>query len=99
MKSFREKVYFFAQKIPKGKVLTYGQLAKMAGNPKAARAIGMCMKSNTDTSLVPCHRIVASNGKLTGYAFGGVSAKKRLLLSEGVSFIGDRVDLKKSLFR
>jgi len=96
---FREKVYKLAQKIPRGKVATYGQLAKMAGSPRAARAVGMSMKCNTDTTKVPCHRVVASNGSLTGYAFGGISAKKRILLKEGVSFINNRVDLKKSSWK
>lgn len=69
----------------------------MAGSPKAARAVGMCMKHNPDMSVVPCHRVVASDGKLTGYNFGdGVSTKKEKLLKEGVLFINDRVDLPKS---
>ena len=96
MNTFREKVYIVAHTIPKGRVATYGQLAKMAGSPGAARAVGMCMKCNTDTKKVPCHRVVDSDGRLTGYAFGGESAKKKLLLKEGVVFIKDRVDLKKS---
>ena len=66
--TFTEKVYKIAAKIPKGKVATYGQLAKMAGKPRAARAVGMCMKHNPDMKVVPCHRVVASDGKLTGYS-------------------------------
>lgn len=93
MKSFKERVYDIAQKIPHGKVATYGQIAVLVGSPQASRAVGMCMSQNTNTDMVPCHRVVASNGKLTGYAFGGVSHKKEILLSEGVSFSGDRVNL------
>ncbi len=97
MTDFQEKVHKLAQKIPKGKVATYGQLAQMAGSPGAARAVGMCMKTNPDRDITPCHRVVASDGKLTGYAFGkGVSTKKEILLKEGVGFVGDRVDLKTS---
>ncbi len=100
MKTFTEKVYILAQKIPKGSVATYGQLAKMAGSPGAARAVGMCMKHNPDMNVVPCHRVVASNGALTGYAFGkGISTKKEKLLKEGVHFIGDKVDLVHSQLR
>jgi methylated-DNA-protein-cysteine methyltransferase-like protein len=96
MNTFREKIYTIAAKIPKGKVATYGQLAKIAGNPRAARAVGLSMRCNTDTKKVPCHRVVAADGKLTGYAFGGIKVKKKILEKEGVSFIYDKVDLKKS---
>ncbi len=95
--TFKEKIYKITAKIPKGKVATYGQLAKMAGNSKAARAVGACMRINKDTEAVPCHRVVASNGDLTGYAFGkGVATKKEKLLKEGVMFKGNRVDLSTS---
>lgn len=98
--TFQQRIYAIAAKIPKGKVATYGQLAKLAGSPGAARAVGMAMKCNPDMKTIPCHRVVASDGKLTGYAFGnGVSTKKEKLLAEGVKFIGERVDLKKSLWK
>lgn len=94
MQSFRDRVYNAASQIPAGKVATYGQLARMAGSPGAARAVGMCMMHNPDMSVVPCHRVVASDGKLTGYAYGdGIVTKKEKLLAEGVSFTGDRVNL------
>lgn len=100
MQSFRERVYGLASQIPRGKVATYRQLAQMAGSPQAARAVGMCMKHNPDMQTVPCHRVVASDGKLTGYNFGdGVVTKKEKLLAEGVSFIGDRVDLSRSQWK
>ena len=92
--SFRETIYQLTKQIPKGKVATYGQLAAMAGNPGAARAVGMCMSTNPNAPIVPCHRVVAANGKLTGYSAGeGVKTKKQMLLREGVKFIGDRADL------
>lgn len=97
--SFRDRVYEIAKTIPAGKVMTYGQLAQLVGNPRAARAVGMCMRTNTDPKIVPCHRVVASNGKLTGYAFGaGVMTKKELLEKEGVIFVNDKVDLVSSLW-
>ncbi len=98
-KTFKEKVYELAKQIPTGKVATYGQLAKMAGAPGAARAVGMCMSTNETPETIPCHRVVASNGKLTGYAFGGVNKKKIILEKEGVTFIGDKVDLTNCLWQ
>lgn len=94
---FRQKVYELCRQIPKGKVVTYGQLARLAGSPGAARAVGMCMKQNPDAPKTPCHRVVASDGKLTGYSAGeGLSTKKKMLLAEGVMFKGERVDLIQS---
>lgn len=99
-KSFRDKVYEITKRIPKGKVGTYGQIAAMAGSPGAARAVGMCMKYNPDVPRTPCHRVVASDGKLTGYsAEGGLKTKREMLLEEGVSFVGHKVDLALSQWR
>lgn len=92
--NFKEKVYKICRSIPKGKVATYGQLAKLAGSPKAARAVGVFMKNNPNAPTVPCHRVVASDGKLTGYSGGGgIAQKKKMLLDEGVCFKNNRVDL------
>ena len=96
-KRFREKVYDIAKKIPRGKVATYGQLAKLAGSPGAARAVGMCMKTNEHPEIIPCYRVVASDGSLTGYSAGeGIITKKEKLLKDGVCFHGDKVDLNTS---
>jgi len=98
--TFRYKVYAVIRKIPKGKVATYGQVAGLAGSPGAARAVGMCMKVNPDAPHTPCHRIVASDGSMKGYsAAGGIAKKKSMLLSEGVFFKRDRVDLSRSLWK
>lgn len=97
MKSFKEKVYEITRKIPKGKVATYKQVAELAGNPKASRAVGIFMRINPDAPRTPCHRVVAISGKLTGYsAEGGIPAKKKMLLEERVKFKGDVVDLLSS---
>lgn len=94
--TFRDKVYQITKKIPKGKVATYGQIARSAGNPKAARAVGMFMKKNPYAPSVPCHRVVGYNGGLTGYSGGkGISTKKSMLISEGVLFIKNKVDLSR----
>ncbi|KND50494.1 MAG: methylated-DNA--[protein]-cysteine S-methyltransferase [Parcubacteria bacterium C7867-007] len=95
--NFQSTVYSVVASIPRGSVATYGQIAELAGRPGAARAVGTCMRNNKDTHTVPCHRVVASNGTLAGYAYGdGLSTKKKLLQKEGVSFKtnGTTVDLK-----
>ncbi len=98
--TFRERVYEITRQIPKGKVATYGQIALLAGIPGAARAVGMCMSTNPQIPQTPCHRVVASDGKLTGYsAKEGLKTKKEMLLDEGVRFAGDRVDLSTSLWQ
>lgn len=95
--SFCDLVYTIVEKIPEGKVATYGQVAKLVGNPKAARAVGMCMKTNPYAPRVPCHRVIGSNGRLVGFSAGnGVSTKHSMLQKEGVSFIGNAIDLGKS---
>lgn len=94
---FTSRVYAIAAKIPKGKVLTYGRLAALAGRPGAARAVGNAMRTNKDTNAVPCHRVVGATGALTGYAYGnGIATKKQLLQKEGVAFSGERIDLARS---
>ncbi len=99
MKTFKETVYEITRQIPAGKVVTYGQLAKMAGHPGAARAVGMCMRTNPDIPKTPCHRVVGSGGELVGYAGGkGIVSKKEMLIKEGVVFKRDKVDLKLSLW-
>jgi len=95
--SFCDRVYEITANIPKGKVATYGQIARLAGNPKAARAVGMCMKHNPYAPRVPCHRVVGSNGKLVGFSAGdGISTKRKMLEKEGVRFLIEKVDLFKS---
>ena len=94
--TFCDRVYKIVAKIPKGKVATYGQVARLAGNPKAARAVGILMKTNLFAPRVPCHRVVGADGRLVGYSGGkGVETKKSMLRKEGVRFIGDKVDLMK----
>ena len=99
-KSFTDKVYDVVARIPKGKVATYGQVARLSGNAKAFRAVGMAMRNNTDTKAIPCHRVVGVSGALTGYAYGnGIATKREKLEKEGVSFREQKVNLKQSLWR
>ncbi len=81
-KTFKEKVLDVVRKIPKGKIMTYKEVAKKAGNANAARAVGNFMKANYDKS-VPCHRVIGSDGKIGDYNRGGQSAKIALLKKEG----------------
>ncbi len=78
--------------------MTYKQVA-IAANVKNARVVGFAMRSNKDTTNVPCHRVVSSDGELRGYAYGGITRKKEILKDEGVQFLTDTtVDLEKSLY-
>lgn len=81
--SFKEKVYQVVAKIPRGQVLSYGEVAKRAGSPRAARAVGNIMHNNPDPKQVPCHRVIATNNKIGGYAWG-IKAKMKKLRTEGV---------------
>ena len=92
MKTFTEKVLEVVRNIPKGKTMTYGQVAARAGAPGAARAVGTLMKNNYDPT-VPCHRVIRSDGRVGQYNRGGPEAKKKLLIQEG-SIIGGGVSVE-----
>ena len=78
-----QKVYKVVSSIPKGKVMTYGEVAKKAGT--SPRAVGRILHINPTPIEVPCHRVVFSNGSLSeGFAFGGIKKQKELLVKEGV---------------
>lgn len=80
---FHREVLTLCHAIPVGETLTYGQLAKLAGSPHAARAVGGAMARNRWPLIVPCHRVVGSSGKLTGYSGeGGLRTKHWLLEHE-----------------
>ena len=93
-----KKVYEITKKIPKGKVMTYGQIAEIVGT-KDARKVGWALHSNIDPNI-PCHRVVNKEGKVAiSYAFGGWEEQKRRLAKEGVVFKDRlRVDLNKCLW-
>ena len=75
---FQLKTWKQLQTIPYGETRSYGQLAEMTGDPKASRAVGMANNKNPISIIVPCHRVIGHNGKLTGYA-GGLELKQQLL--------------------
>lgn len=82
MISFSEKVYLVVKKIPRGKVLTYKEVARRAGRAKAYRAVGNILNKNYNP-VIPCHRVIRSDGKIGGFN-RGPSVKKHLLEREGV---------------
>lgn len=79
--SFQQRVWNALCQIPYGQTRTYGEIAKMAGNPKASRAVGMANHRNPILILIPCHRVIGADGSLTGYA-AGLEIKKYLLQLE-----------------
>jgi methylated-DNA-protein-cysteine methyltransferase-like protein len=84
--SFSEKVYQTVKKIPRGKVMTYGQVAASAGHPGAARAVGNVLHFNPYPN-VPCHRVVNARGRIAeNFGFGSWLEQKKRLLKEGVRF-------------
>ena len=78
---FQHLVWDALCKIPYGETISYGQLARRIGNPKASRAVGLANGSNPIPIVIPCHRVIGSNGKLTGYG-GGLEIKEKLLALE-----------------
>ena len=80
---FRKQVWRATGQIPYGQTLSYKELAQKIGNPKAIRAVGAANGKNPIYIIIPCHRVIGSNGKLIGYA-GGLDIKEKLLKIEGV---------------
>lgn len=80
--AFQKSVWRALRRIPKGKTISYAELARRIGNPKAVRAAGLANGQNPISIVVPCHRVIGSNGTLTGYG-GGLPRKKWLLEHEG----------------
>jgi len=97
MTELQDKVLKIVRQIPVGKVATYAQIARALGRPRAARAVGNALHNNPYPIIVPCHRVVRSDGGLGGYA-AGTEKKKQLLLKEGVRTKKDKIDLKRFNF-
>jgi len=89
-----DRIYKVVQKIPEGKVMTYGQVARLA-NVATPRVVGFALHVNPSESDTPCHRVVFADGSLTpGYAFGGQDVQRQKLKKEGVLFLeNNKVDL------
>ena len=92
----KEQVYRILQSIPKGMVVTYGQIAKTLGNKHYARVVGNILHSNHDGEKYPCYKVVNSKGHLAHmYAFGGIEKQKEKLEADGIEVVDYKVDLKK----
>jgi len=103
MISFSQKVYQLTKKVPKGRVTTYKEVAKALGI-RAYQAVGQALSRNPYAPIVPCHRVVATDGGIGGFSGKRkgkqIQRKKALLKKEGIEFVGDKVrNFKKVLFR
>ena len=95
-KNFFENVYDLVRKVPKGKVVAYGEIARAIGNKRMSRQVGWALHVNPKPGEIPCHRVVNRFGELsTAFAFGGINRQEELLRSEGVEVVGGKVDLSK----
>lgn len=92
-----EKIYTVVKRIPEGKVATYGQVAALSGNRRWSRVVGYALHKNPDPSVIPCHRVVNREGRVSeSFVFGGGRIQRQRLEKEGVVFEKDgRIDLKK----
>ncbi|MFX1328913.1 MAG: MGMT family protein [Promethearchaeota archaeon] len=97
---FTEKIIYVIKNIPKGKVLTYGFIAKLAGNPSAARQVSWILHSSTKKYNLPWHRVINSKGLIALKSVEDREYQKNLLQKEGIEVLNDfKVDLKKFLWR
>ncbi|MBI3989050.1 MAG: MGMT family protein [candidate division NC10 bacterium] len=97
MQSFFQTVYRIVAQIPEGKVMTYGQIARLLGNPRWARTVGWALKANPYGLELPCHRVVGKGGRISvGFANGRPEVQRKHLEAENVRFRSDgTVDMAK----
>ncbi len=96
----KEEVYAFLNKIPKGKVTTYGQIAEYLGNKKLSRVVGNILHNNPDENKYPCYKVVDSKGNLSkNFAFGGIVKQQEKLINDGIKVNNYKVDLNKYLMK
>ncbi|MDC0153614.1 MGMT family protein [Nitrosopumilus sp.] len=97
--NIEQKVYKKLLDVPKGKITTYGDLAKAVGLKNGQRLIGKIMNKNPYPVLVPCHRVVMSTGKIGGYAYGEI-VKMKMLSDEGIEITNGKIEsFDKNLFK
>lgn len=81
------RIYSAVRMIPRGKVASYGQIARIAGNPKWSRVVGYALHNNPDPETIPCYRVVTKDGALSSaFVFGGIQMQRKLLSSDGIEF-------------
>jgi methylated-DNA-protein-cysteine methyltransferase-like protein len=97
---FFTRVYALVARIPRGRVVTYGQIAQMLGAPRSARIVGWAMYGSPEGARIPCHRVIQQGGTCSpNFRAGDPGAQRRLLEAEGVKFLLDgRVDLVSHLW-
>ncbi len=94
-----EKIYKKLLEVPKGKITTYGELAKAVGLKNGQRVVGKIMNKNPYPVIIPCHRVIMSTGKIGGYAFGE-QIKTKLLNDEGIQIKNGKIlDLENRVYR
>ena len=95
MEKYKEKIYSYLRSIPKGKVVTYGQIAKTL-NIKSSRLVGQILHRNPDPDGTPCFRVVFADGRLSpAFGAGGLSEHRRRLQEDGIEVVADKVSLVK----
>ena len=94
--NFNQRVYAVLKEVPRGKVTTYGDIARLIGAPRCARQVGWALHANPEPIANPCHRVVFKDGSVcTGFAFGGPEIQIQLLQEEGVEVVDGKIDMKK----
>lgn len=92
----KQKVYNFLKTIPKGKVVTYAQIAEYLGNKNLCRVVGNILHNNPDPIEYPCYKVVNSKGELSkNFGDGGIEIQKQRLVEDGIEVIDYKVDLKR----
>jgi methylated-DNA-protein-cysteine methyltransferase-like protein len=99
--SFFAQVWALVRRVPRGRVVTYGQVAALLGTPRAARAVGWALRAlpSARDRDVPWHRVLGSSGRISLRDGAGPSEQRQRLQAEGVRFVGERVDLARHLWR
>ena len=92
-----ERIYKKLLQVPYGKITTYGELSRSVGLKNGQRVVGQIMKKNPFPVIIPCHRVVKSNGDIGGYAFG-INVKKTMLSKEGICIKNDKIENFENLF-
>lgn len=93
MTNFEKKVLLAVLEIPRGRISTYKRIAEKIGRPKAYRAVGNTLHKNPLAPIIPCHRVVRSNGEIVGETKDEIENRKKMLKEEGVPIIGNKVKL------
>lgn len=97
--NLEKNVYKKLLEVPEGKITTYGELSKAVGLKNGQRVIGQIMKKNQFPVIIPCHRVVKSDGKIGGYAYGN-QVKSKMLTLEGIQIHDGKIqDFKKKMYR